>query len=97
MKLLEKEQGQKLFEKVLKANERYYTNFREFILLNRNKGRDYHVLLDYLECRDRELEGTSSKKVELYDFLKAHRFNYLFYDSVFNHLERKTLDRIGVV
>ena len=90
-----KEEDKKLFEKVLKINERYYTKFRELILLNRGKGRDYHVLCDYLECRDAELKGTRGEGEELYNYLKTYRFNYLSSDNLFEMLEKKVRERLN--
>ena len=92
---MEKEQDKKFFEKVLKANERYYTKFRELVLMNRKVGRDHQVLLDCLDCRDGELAGTGQTGDKLFSYLKLHRWNYLFYDQLFSQLERKVNERLN--
>jgi len=96
-----KEEDNRLFEKVLKANEKYYTRFKTLLENNRKydggKSRDHYVLCDYLEARDAELKGTRGEGDRLYDYLKTHRFNYLFHDNIFIFLERKVLERTGEV
>ncbi len=92
---MEREEDKKFFERVLEANKKYYTNFKELVLLNRKNGRDHEVLCDYLECRDAELSGHNFQEGELYDYLKLHRWNYFFHDEVFSHLERKVRSRLN--
>ena len=92
---MEKEEDKKLYDEVSKVNEKCRVSFETSIELNRNKGRDYNVLCDYLECRDAELKGTGGEGEELYNYLKTYRFNYLSSDNLFEMLEKKVRERLN--
>ncbi len=83
------------FEKILEQNRPYYTKFRELILENRERGgKDYEILLDYLNIRDTKLKETKGEDKELYSYIRSHRFNYLFHNEVFEALENKVRNRL---
>ena len=83
------------FERILKANEWYHKKFKELILKNTGRGgKDYEVILDYIDVRDASLEGTRGEGENMYKYLGTHRFNYLFYDELFEAFEKRVENRI---
>ncbi len=84
------ENSEEFFKKVLEFNQKYYTGFRETILEHRKKGRDDHVLGDYLAVRDDMLNELGVNNGNgIYNFLAENRFNRAFYDGLFERFRER--------
>lgn len=82
--------SEEFFKKVLESNQKYYIGFRDMVLEHRKKGRDYHVLGDYLAVRDDMLNELGvNNGAGIYNFLAENRFNHVFYDGLFERLRER--------
>ena len=79
---------------MIPANEKYIKAFQEHIIANRIGGRDYQILLEFLEARDSKiLRDEAEKEGGLYNWLEKNGSNE-FYDSVFKEFKKNLEPRL---